>query len=149
MCSTLQETKAASGLMRYVYTSSSLVMPHSVEFLDIVRASLINNEILNLTGFLYFDKMYFVQVLEGQEEDIDLLRGKLLNDKRHFGIQELLKERTEERRFGGWAMAFCDGTALNPLFNFRPSRDLISDALGGDGAGLLTLLDDIRPTPPA
>jgi hypothetical protein len=119
-----------------------------MEFLDIVRVSVIRNEILNLTGFLYFDRMYFIQILEGQEQDIETVRAKILKDKRHFGIQELLKERIEERRFTGWAMAFCDGNAPNPLFGFRPSKNLILDALSGDGTGILKLLGDISPPPP-
>ena len=135
--------KPASHLVRFVYISKSLVTPYYPDFLELIKVSSVNNERNNITGILYFDKLYFIQLIEGEVENILNLREKILRDVRHFGVRELLFESISHRKHDGWEFKFCDGTAANPLFGFKPSSKSIFDALAGNGEELIKGLDSL------
>lgn len=130
-----------------VYVSRPTIPPHSPDLLDIVRSCLRNNAPRGLTGFLFFDRAAFVQVLEGPEPGLEHLVRVLRTDPRHAGMRILRAGPIGARKFAGWDMAFADGTASAPLFGFAPARGVLDQAQDGEAAALLALLDALVPSP--
>ncbi len=71
---------------------------------DILSVAVPTNGSLDLTGYLMFDKDWFVQVLEGEDAAVMALYSKLLRDKRHRDVALKHKRKIVTREFGGWSM---------------------------------------------
>lgn len=65
----------------------------------------------NITGVLLYGNKSFLQVLEGEREQLHELYKKIEKDPRHKTIVKLHEENIEERIFGDWSMAF---SRINP-----------------------------------
>ena len=74
---------------------------------EIAEQSKHNNIDRGLTGLLVYGNNQFIQVLEGAEQDIEILYKKLLNDKRHTNLEVVKKGGLERRYFPTWSMGFC------------------------------------------
>ena len=135
-----------SALQELVYVSRPRVQPHTPECLDILRACLRNNGPRGLTGFLFFDRIAFAQVLEGPGAALARMVAALRADPRHADMRICRQGPIAARRFAGWDMAMADGTAQAPLFGFAPPRAVLERAQAGDAAPLLALLDALSPT---
>lgn len=77
------------------------------------------NTKLGITGALLTTGEWFVQALEGEEEVVRELYGRIAKDVRHERIAELESGKVEARVFGRWAMAKVadDGEHDIPLLN--------------------------------
>lgn len=96
-------------LWTLTYISRAMVGRHSVEILDIARASMRNNAALGLTGALYFDDRQFYQVLEGEREALCAMFERIRRDRRHSDVVVLHEGETARPRFPEWSMKFIDG----------------------------------------
>lgn len=134
-------------LRTIVYISRSLIEPYSSDLLDIARVCLRNNPRHATTGFLYFDKLYFVQILEGTESSLNDLCRNLEKDIRHCDMRILRDQPIQERRFDSWDMAFCDGGARFPFFGFEAPISMLENAAKGYSADILRIVDSIMPFP--
>ncbi|RYY30584.1 MAG: BLUF domain-containing protein [Sphingobacteriaceae bacterium] len=79
------------------------------------------NKKKSITGMLLYLNGIYIQLLEGQQKDVQLLYEKILRDSRHEEIV-LLKEDTIEKRFyADWSMGFKTISAdeLNTEENYR------------------------------
>ncbi len=77
-----------------------------------------------ITGALYYSGPHFAQVLEGPREAVLLLIAAIAADTRHTDVTIVREEMVPTRAFGGWAMAYVDGTSeeiirLSPAINFE------------------------------
>ena len=77
-----------------------------------------------ITGALYYSGPHFAQVLEGPREAVLLLIAAIAADTRHTDVTIVQEEMVPTRAFGGWAMAYVDGTSeeiirLSPAINFE------------------------------
>lgn len=77
-----------------------------------------------ITGALYYSGPHFAQVLEGPREAVLLLIAAIAADTRHTDVTIVQEEMVPARAFGGWAMAYVDGTSeeiirLSPAINFE------------------------------
>ena len=141
----LMATDRSDPLFSVTYLSMSNIPAHCVDMLDIERAALRNNPIDGLTGFLYFDGTFFLQVLEGKRQALDNMLATLAVDPRHGGMRVLRDQPIAARQFGAWSMAFCDGTARHAQFGFRPLKTELKRAQGTDPGDILSRLDALRP----
>jgi len=91
-----------------VYVSSAAGQFSKTELIDLLEKSRKNNAALNVTGILLYRDGNIMQVLEGEEETVWSLFGKIERDPRHSGVLILTKGRTEQRQFPDWSMAFRD-----------------------------------------
>jgi hypothetical protein len=48
----------------------------------------------------------FVQILEGEQKEIDRLVRKIEKDERHSGLRILINQKIDDRLFDDWSMAF-------------------------------------------
>jgi hypothetical protein len=91
-----------------LYVSTSQLAPEGAddEVLAIVRAAELRNASLELTGALLFSGTHFVQVLEGADEEVDVLLSSLQRDSRHRNLTVIVREPIASRRFADWRMAY-------------------------------------------
>lgn len=73
---------------------------------DILQTSQLQNADLNLTGMLLYCNGKFLQVLEGNKEDVHNLFYKISRDLRHRDLNVLLEGTIAERNFKNWSMGF-------------------------------------------
>ena len=77
----------------------------SQENLDaIVAASRLRNEENGITGMLAVDGRRVLQILEGPQESVQLLYGRIRADDRHHEVVEIDRRDVEKRHFGDWGM---------------------------------------------
>ena len=132
-----------SELREVTYISRSAILPHSTDLLAIARVSLRYNEQKEISGFLYFDSRYFVQILEGTAAELGVLLQKIGSDHRHYDMIVLRDTSISLRRFERWRMAFCDGTSGHCLFGFQAGNYAPELALRGAAGSLLRALDSL------
>jgi hypothetical protein len=71
---------------------------------EILRVSQRNNDRDALTGALIYDNTTFLQWLEGGEEEIRRVFGRISRDPRHAEIKLLTVRKLEDRWFPDWSM---------------------------------------------
>ena len=62
------------------------------------------NALDGITGLLVFDGARFLQIVEGAEDAIDNLVGRLRRDPRHSALEIRDERLVEERSFPDWSM---------------------------------------------
>lgn len=99
-------------LHQLMYYSKSTVKGGDREMLaqlrDIVSSAQRNNSRAGITGFLIFDKVWFVQVLEGDRSKVNDTYGRIALDRRHSGLNIVNVCDIAQRSFPNWTM----GSAL-------------------------------------
>lgn len=95
-------------MISLIYVSTAVYLLSSEELLDILRISRRNNEVGPVTGLLLYKGGNFMQVLEGPEEAVMDIFGKILRDTRHTDIIVISKEPITVRAFADWKMAFLN-----------------------------------------
>lgn len=110
------------SLIHFIYTSAATEPFSPEELEELLVTARKNNDSLNITGMLIHEEGSFFQVLEGREENIDLLFDKICEDKRHNKITKLIFEAIEERSFSEWSMGHAEVTR-NELANIEGLND--------------------------
>ena len=64
------------------------------------------NSAANVTGMLLYLDPYFVQILEGDIEDVGETFKRISKDPIHHKVSLILKKPITERNFSNWAMGF-------------------------------------------
>jgi hypothetical protein len=64
-----------------------------------------NNEALGDRSYVYIDEN-IIQLLEGEENDVNTIYAKIALDTRHTGILKLLSRPVAKRNFDDWSMQF-------------------------------------------
>ena len=101
---------------RLVYRSTSTRPTQAlVSLAELLGESQRNNARAGLTGALAAHNGKFLQVLEGDPGQLDILQRRLANDPRHRDIVVLDRRPTDTRLFDDWSMASATITpALAP-----------------------------------
>lgn len=77
----------------------------------ILRSSRANNERAGVTGALFYNKVFFAQVLEGSFAEVQTTFERLQLDRRHSDLVVLQSGYVSAREFGAWSMAYSsEGT---------------------------------------
>lgn len=93
-------------MIELVYYSNSKVDVTSEVLSNILIKSRANNSKKHITGCLLYHNNVFLQLLEGEKEDVQNLYKIIEQDERHSNVTLLLQEDVKERRFPKWSMAF-------------------------------------------
>lgn len=89
-----------------IYRSESNTVLDEKALMLLLTQSRERNKKLDITGMLvYFDNK-FLQLLEGNEEDVEAVYQSIHKDKRHKDVTVLKKGSAEKRLFPGWTMSF-------------------------------------------
>lgn len=62
----------------------------------------------DITGCLLYHNAQFLQLLEGEEEEVRLLFEKIKSDSRHHHVITICEDTAKDRMFSEWSMAFHD-----------------------------------------
>ncbi len=95
----------------YISSSSKSINEQGIE--DIVNRSKLNNPKHNISGALLYRSGFFLQLLEGDKEDVKALFTKIKKDPRHENIISLLEMFDEHRIFPDWSMAYREMSELD------------------------------------
>ena len=95
--------------MPLVTLSYVSVAAHSMskdELMEILEVARKRNKELDVTGMLLYRDGYFIQALEGEKENVDMLYEKIAKDPRHHHVHAVEQKEISQRVFGDWAMGF-------------------------------------------
>lgn len=94
------------GLFQLTYQSTAISNLDEKDLKSILDAATLLNKQLQITGCLVYYGGHFVQILEGNEEDVRFVYNKILQDKRHHSIKLLWECSAETRFFADWHMGY-------------------------------------------
>lgn len=90
-------------LSQYLYISTAPTLSRD-EVEAILATSARNNPARDITGLLLYNGRNFLQLLEGEEENLVTLMLRITEDERHSGITVLDRRNIDERACPDWAM---------------------------------------------
>jgi len=96
-------------LLRLVYLSTAAPGNDSGTTQAILQTSSIHNPLSSITGVLCSSRSHFLQVIEGPEQAVIALYGRVLQDPRHRDPVLLSIELVSGRLFAEWSMAHIEG----------------------------------------
>lgn len=112
-------------LVRLLYYSEVAEIKTTSDITDILKAAEEYNKKNGLTGCLYFDEKYFIQVLEGDRQKVSSLYHKIAKDKRHKNIVLVDVSTIAKRDFAAWTILYLG--KIKPkeevLIQFSPDVD--------------------------
>ncbi|QNH61050.1 BLUF domain-containing protein [Hymenobacter sediminicola] len=89
-----------------VYQSYAVGHPTNAELKHLLQQSRSNNSRLSITGLLLYGNGSFLQVLEGTEDAVREIYGRIVIDQRHTRVLKLSDGPIEARVFSNWSMGF-------------------------------------------
>lgn len=92
------------SLHQLVYLSESTSKMSSDDLLPILNKAKPNNAAIDVTGSLFYNGGWFLQVLEGPAATLTALYEKISKDARHKNLRLLYNEPAEFRTFTRWSM---------------------------------------------
>ncbi|MBM3251262.1 MAG: BLUF domain-containing protein [Candidatus Omnitrophica bacterium] len=75
---------------------------------ELLQKSRQKNTALGITGILIYYKRHFLQILEGEKEDVFKLYFTIKADQRHASVILVFDQPIEKRSFQDWTMAFLN-----------------------------------------
>ena len=99
-----------NNLYELLYTSTAKEGFEESELADILQFAKINNYKYQISGILIYYSHSFVQILEGDKQEVIELFQKISKDPRHHDIEVFYQGGISERSFANWSMA---GKILN------------------------------------
>ena len=97
-----------NNLTQLIYVSSVKNLMAEDELIDLLEAARVANVSHAITGLLLYNDGNFMQVIEGEKNNVEQLLKNLENDIRHTGMIVMLKEEIIRRNFSKWSMGFRD-----------------------------------------
>ncbi|MCZ8021133.1 MAG: BLUF domain-containing protein [Cytophagales bacterium] len=99
------------------------------ELKAIMHKSVTNNQRDQLSGMLLYCGGKFMQVLEGQKENVMQTFERIMMDHRHKRIAVILEGQVEQRNFAGWNLGFksMNTDELETLSGYRDIQDFFSE----------------------
>ena len=102
-------------LIRLLYISRSVGPQTSTVTGSILKIALTNNRINQITGVLCQGVGFFIQVLEGERNNVNELFLKIANDRRHKNVELISFEEVTLRKYPKWLMAHIDLSEMDPM----------------------------------
>jgi hypothetical protein len=89
-----------------IYSSEAAPGLAADELEGMLAESRIRNKAHGITGVLLLVEGAFLQILEGEKNDVDSLMERIHRDPRHHGIKVFYEEEVDECAFESWSMAY-------------------------------------------
>lgn len=100
------------NLATLCYASTATERCSAIEIGLIVEAAKRNNARSNITGVLFFGNNYFLQILEGPRNHLNILYNKIIKDERHTNMQVLELREIGSRCFPEWTIKYIRSPAV-------------------------------------
>ncbi len=94
------------ALIHHIYVSTARLPADAAMLEEILSVSARNNARADLTGMLLYAGGTFMQVLEGEEADVNATHLRIERDSRHTGLIVLEHAPIETRSFARWSMGY-------------------------------------------
>ena len=130
-------------MRQILYISTSAVPGDRGDLVGILAQSRHNNAIDGITGILWSDGRYFLQILEGPAESVAAAMTRIHADARHRAIEVLVDQPIEAREFGGWSMIHRRADDAADAYDVRV-RHILSNASDRIRAPFLELIASDR-----
>lgn len=92
------------SINQLVYLSQATRKMSSEELNSILKVAQDNNKSIDVTGSLFYNGGWFLQVLEGPPATLSSLYKKIEKDTRHKNSRILYNEKADFRLFSRWSM---------------------------------------------
>ena len=93
-------------MYRIIYLSSAVDAVDDIELEKILVKSETYNSTNNISGILLHIDGDFIQVLEGEKENVSLIFDKIKTDKRHKGLITVYEGEFAKRQFENWSICY-------------------------------------------
>ena len=129
--------------LAYVSTATRLFDQQDLEALLATCRS--HNKANGISGALIYAGGTFMQVIEGDEDEVRALYRRIRRDPRHHDLIKLDEGEEEDREFGDWSMAFRDFTGrMDEVPGFVELVEYLPQLEEGDPSQLRRLLATAR-----
>ena len=110
-------------MKQIVYLSSAAGLLSDDELCEILLESGKRNLAHHITGILLYSDGAFIQVIEGEDENIDFIYPIIEQDDRHTNLIKMVDEPIDENLFETWGMNFIpsDSTKIKNLEGYIKS----------------------------
>ena len=99
-------------MVQLIYASAA-TRPFSAPQLNtLLEKARARNSLFSVTGMLLYHSGSFLQVLEGPEDNVELILASIRRDPRHTNTKILSRQSSMRREFDQWAMGFVDTSQL-------------------------------------
>jgi hypothetical protein len=102
-------------LVRLLYVSQPVGPITTTMTTLILEKSAAYNNKKNITGILCQGSGLWMQVLEGERSQVNLLYARIMADRNHHNVELLSMEEIAHRRFGQWSMALVYLSKDDPM----------------------------------
>lgn len=139
------------ALHEIIYVSLATNKMAQADLLALLDQSKVHNEARGITGMLMYHRHEFLQLVEGERDEVEALFATICRDRRHQQVYSMWEGPVPARSFDRWAMGFVspDEAALRerPGYESVLSDGLISAGRGSNGKKILLQLRDdfLRP----
>ena len=96
---------------RLIYSSEATPGLAAAELEEMLAESRVRNRVYGITGVLLFVEGAFLQILEGEKDDVLGLMERIERDPRHRGVKVFYEQEVDERAFASWSMAYLSPSA--------------------------------------
>ena len=128
-------------LQAFAYISRAREPLDDIGLTRIARQSATFNQTAGVTGVLLFDGQYFFQYIEGPQDGVEAVMGKIAAARAHAEIEALVSRRIQSRLIPYWSMEFvpAEGLELSSLAEANWD-DLLETPTGATGIDKLMCL---------
>ena len=102
-------------LVRLLYVSQPVGPITTTMTTLILEKSNSHNKKENITGVLCQGSGLWMQVLEGERSQVNLLYSRIMVDRNHRNVELLSMEEISNRKFGQWSMALVYLSKDDPM----------------------------------
>lgn len=95
-------------LYQLAYVSRAVGTWTRPDLIALLRQARVRNEARGITGVLLFRNGSFLQLLEGERDEVEALFDLILLDPRHEGTALIWDAEASHRWFADWSMGFRD-----------------------------------------
>ncbi len=96
---------------RLIYSSEATGEMARADLEQMLEESRVRNARRDITGALVFVDGVFLQVLEGERDDVEDLMESIRRDPRHRNLKVFHEEESDRRTFPTWRMAYLSPRA--------------------------------------
>jgi hypothetical protein len=139
------------ALHEIIYVSLATHEMKQAELLALLDQARVHNEAHGITALLMYHRQEFLQLLEGERDEVEALYSTICRDPRHQQVYAMWEGPVQTLSFDHWAMGFVspDEAALRerPGYEGVLSDGLVSAGKGSNGKKILLQLRDdfLRP----
>ena len=130
-------------LVRLLYVSQPVGPITTAVTTSILEKSSIYNKGENITGILCQGSGLWMQVLEGERHQVNVLYSRIMASRNHKNIELLSMEEITHRQFGQWSMALVHLSKDDPMVQMAHPE---FDPYSASSKDAMSLLDELIKT---